>query len=140
MGVFKIRKRVYYHDTDSEGVVYYSNYLKYFEEARTEQLLSKGIDLGKLSGEGIVFAVTSLDIKYRRPARYGDDLTVSSRIEKMKNTSIYYYHQITRGETLLIECATRLVTLGKHFKPTAIPQNILDLLSRESPASKSVDL
>ena len=56
--------RIYYEDTDCGGVVYYANYLKYFEEVRTEHLLSKGIDLNKLSKEGILFVIADVDIKY----------------------------------------------------------------------------
>ncbi|MFH1753611.1 MAG: YbgC/FadM family acyl-CoA thioesterase [Candidatus Omnitrophota bacterium] len=128
---YGMKKKVYYHDTDSEGVVYYANYLKYFEEARTEQLLSKGIDLRALGKEGLVFAVTELDISYKRPAKYGDTLTVISEIEKAKNASIYYRHQIRIGEAILIESSARLVCLRKDFKPTAIPRRILNLLTDE---------
>lgn len=126
---YTINKKVYYHDTDSEGVVYYANYLKYFEEARTEQLLSKGIGLRELGKEGIVFAVTELDIKYKRPARYADVLTVVSVIDRIQNASIYFRHEIKSGQALLVECSTRLVCLGRGFKPTAIPRHILNLLS-----------
>ena len=140
MDAFTITKKIYYHDTDAEGVVYYAHYLKYLEEARTEHLLARGIDLGRLSGTGIVFAVASLEITYRRPARYGDILTVSSKIEKMKNVSIYYRQLITRDDALLVECATRLVTLGRDFKPTAIPRDVADLLSDESLRNKPVDI
>ncbi len=129
METFTITKRIYYHDTDCGGVVYYANYLKYFEEVRTEHLLSKGIDLGKLGREGILFAVANLDIKYKGPARYGDALLISSRIEGIKAASLYFYHEIKRDESVLVECKTRLVSIGTNFKPIAIPMPIMSKFS-----------
>jgi len=126
---FTIKKRVYYHDTDCGSVVYYANYLKYFEEARTEQLLSKGIDLRELgSKEGILFAVRNAEIKYKRPARYGDELTVTSRIEEVKPASIVFYHEIKNGPSVLVECRTVLASIGLDFKPVRLPSRIASML------------
>lgn len=133
-------KKIYYHDTDLEGVVYYANYLKYFEEARTEQLLSVGIDLRRLSEKGILFAVTNVEIKYKRPARYGDLLVIESTIEKVKAASMQFMHRITGGGATLVECSTRLVSLGRNFKPIALPEDIVKRLSDESLTRKSQDI
>jgi tol-pal system-associated acyl-CoA thioesterase len=131
MSDFSIRKKVYYHDTDCEGVVYYANYLKYLEEARTEHLLSKGIELGRLSAEdGLLFAVSSLEIRYKAPARYGDELTVTSRLHKAKAVSLHFYQEIKRGADLLVECETRLVTINKRFRPVPLPAGIAEELAR----------
>lgn len=130
--MFTIKKRIYYHDTDCGGVVYYANYLKFFEEARTEHLLSKGIDLERLSRDGILFAVTNCDIQYKGPARYGDELSISSKIEKTKPASLYFYHEIKRDDSLLVECRTRLVSIGTDFKPIVIPQKILTRLTEDA--------
>lgn len=129
MGGYTIKKRIYYHDTDCGGVVYYANYLKFFEEARTEHLRAKGIDLKGLTKEGIIFAVANLDIKYRSPAKYGDSLEVLSKIESVKAASLNFYHEIKRGESLLVECRTRLVAIGLNFKPVILPQHISKMLT-----------
>lgn len=126
--IFTINKRIYYHDTDCGGVVYYANYLKFFEEVRTEHLLSKGIDLNKLGKEGILFAVADLDIRYKGPAKYGDELVILSKIEKVKSASLYFYHEIKRKDTLLVECNTRFVSIDLNFKPITIPSGISTLL------------
>lgn len=126
---FTIKKKIYYHDTDCGDVVYYSNYLKYFEEVRTEYFLSKGIDIKKLTEKGIFFVVSNVDIKYKKPARYGDMLSVLSKIDRIKSVSIDFIHQIKKDSDLLVECKTTLVLVNKVFKPTSIPQDILTLLS-----------
>jgi acyl-CoA thioester hydrolase len=127
--LFSIDKRIYYHDTDSEGVVYYANYLKYLEEARTEHLLSLGIDLRDLKKEGALFAVADLKIKYRRPAKYGDRLRICSEISKLTPASILFSHKITREEALIIECETKLVSLGRDFKPMIIPGSMTERMA-----------
>ena len=132
MGAFTLKKKVYYHDTDCGGVVYYANYLKYFEEARTEHFLSKGVDMKELAKDGIVFAVASLEIKYKSPARYGDELAVSSGVEEARGASLYFYHEIKLGARTLAECRTRLVSIGADFKPVAVPKRISALLQANS--------
>ena len=82
-----MKHRIYYHDTDCGGVVYYGNYLKYLEEARTEYLENKGLDVKALADCGIWFAVARQEIDYEAPAKYGDILeteTVISEIKKIK--------------------------------------------------------
>jgi len=129
MNIFKIKKKIYYHDTDWSGVVYYANYLKFFEEARAEHLRSKGIDLKRLAEEeGTLFAVAEADIKYKSPARYGDEISVSSVVEKIKTASIYFYQEIKKGDLLLTECRLRLVCINKNFKPVTIPKRITDIM------------
>lgn len=126
--VFSIEKRIYYHDTDCGGVVYYANYLKYLEEARTEHLRSKGIDLIEVAKEGIIFAVADAAIKYKSPARYGDIIKITSRIENMGAASIVFYQEIKEKERLLVECRTTLVSLKPNFRVTPIPNRIERLL------------
>ena len=128
MKSFQFNKRIYYHDTDCGNVVYYANYLKHLEEARTEHLRSLGIDLKKLAGEGVVFAVASLSAAYKSPARYADEIACLSEISAMGKAYIDFRHEIRRGGTVLVECDTRLVCLGREFKPTAIPAHIRGLL------------
>lgn len=119
-----LSKRVYYHDTDCGNVVYYANYLKYLEEARTEYFRDKGVELKKLADLGTFFVVSSVDIQYKNSARYADNLLISSQIEKKKTASIDFYHEIKRDATLLVTCRTKLVCVGMDFKPKPIPENI----------------
>ena len=128
MDEFRLQKRIYYHDTDCGGVVYYANYLRYFEEARTEHLRGIGIDLGSLSKRGLLFAVGNVGIKYKSPARYGELITIFSRIEKVRPASMLFTHRITRGQQLLAEATTRLVTIDRGFKPAVMPEDMSTLL------------
>jgi acyl-CoA thioester hydrolase len=124
MEPFAIKKKIYYHDTDAGGVVYYANYLKYFEEARTEYLLSKGISVQEMAREGFFFVVGGLEIKYKSPARYADELSITAKIEKVKAASIEFYQEARRAQDLLVECRTKLVSVGKDFKPIALSEEI----------------
>jgi len=136
MAAFRFKKRVYYHDTDCEGVVYYANYLKYLEETRTEQFRSHGIDLKTLAGKGFLFAVTEVRIRYKSPARYNDELDISSEIVKSGKVFLDFLHSVRRGDITLVECETRLVCLGRDFKPVSIPDDITRSLSGESAGNR----
>ncbi len=117
-------KKIYYHDTDCGGVVYYANYLKYFEEARTEFLADRGIDLKTLSQNSTWFVVKNVEIDYKAPARYADKLEILSEITKIKNVSLEFLQQIKRGAQLLVSAKTVLVCVDGDFRPKAIPENI----------------
>ena len=92
--------RVYYEDTDSGGVVYYANYLKFMERARTEWLRSYGIEQDSLrEREGIVFAVHSAQLEFLRPGKFNDLLTVISRINKRGPASLVFEQKIVRDDT-----------------------------------------
>ncbi len=89
--------RVYYEDTDSGGVVYYANYLKFMERARTEWLRSHGYEQDELAeGEGVIFAVRALHIEYLRPARFNDLLLVSVELKEKRAASLRFLQQISR--------------------------------------------
>ncbi len=88
--------RIYYEDTDCGGVVYYANYLRYFERARTHFLDALGFDLAALLNEGVVFVVTEARIRYRSPARYGDELRIESRITDVGGASIVFEHRVEK--------------------------------------------
>lgn len=129
MPIHKITKKVYYHDTDAGGVVYYANYLKYTEEARTEFFISRAIDLNKFIRENVMFCVADVNIKYKAPARYADELTVLTKIQKLGNVYIDFWHEIKRNDVLLVESTTRLVCIDANFRPQAIPDNITAKIS-----------
>ncbi|HET6515059.1 MAG TPA: YbgC/FadM family acyl-CoA thioesterase [Thermodesulfovibrionales bacterium] len=121
-------KKIYYHDTDCGGVVYYANYLKYLEEARTEFFLVKGVDLKKLSKDGIIFVVARVEIDYKLPARYQDTIRILTSIENTRPAAIRFSQRILRVEKVVSEAKTTLVCVGKNLRPIAIPEEIRILL------------
>ncbi len=125
--------RVYYEDTDAGGIVFFANYLKFFERARTEWLRACGIDQRKLAEEnGIVFVVSETAVQYRAPARLDDTLTIASRIERLGKASVEFVQQAWRGDTLLAVGTIRVgcVELAT-LKPMALPVPISDALRRD---------
>jgi acyl-CoA thioester hydrolase len=122
--------RVYYEDTDSGGVVYYANYLKFMERARTEWLRSLGFEQSEVRDEmGVLFVVRSATIEYRKPATFNDELNVVTTLEKVSRASIVFRHQIMCGDQLLVEGLVKVASVESDgFKPTAFPQVIKDKL------------
>lgn len=125
-----MHKKVHYHDTDCGGVVYYANYLKYFEEARTEFMLDKGVDLRELSKDNILFAVKGVDVEYRAPARYGDDLLIRTEIIKIKNASLEFSQSAQKDDKVLVAAKTKVVCIDNNFRPKVIPQEVSERLSK----------
>jgi acyl-CoA thioester hydrolase len=119
--------RVYYEDTDAGGVVFYANYLKYMERARTELLRSKGFEQDDLiANEGIIFAVRSLQIDYHKPARFNQLLQVSAEIKLLKKASLEFSQQITHDDQLLVTGDVRIACLdATTLRPKAIPQKLI---------------
>lgn len=124
MSEFSIEKRIYYHDTDCGGVVYYANYFKYFEEARTEHLRSVGIDTAEYAGRGSLFAVVHMEVDYKCPARYGDVVKVSSAIESIGNASIHFLQEVNRGDTLLVKAMIVLASIDNNMKARRVPEDL----------------
>lgn len=120
--------RVYYEDTDAGGVVFYANYLKYMERARTELLRAHGFEQDELMmNPGIVFAVRSLAIDYRKPARFNDLLEVTAEITTLKKASLEFFQQITHHDQLLASSDVRIACLDViTLKPKAIPHYLLE--------------
>lgn len=123
--------RVYWEDTDAGGVVFYANYLKFFERARTEWLRHLGIEQQALrEATGAIFVVTQTNVQYRAPARLDDQLSVSVWLQRVAGASIVFHQQARRGAVLLAEgridtaCVDALT-----FKPRRIPTLILDTLA-----------
>ena len=100
---FQIEKNIYYHDTDSGGVVYYANYLKHLEEARTEYFRSKSQELKKLAERDVLFVVARLEINYRSSAKYGDIIRISAAVENVTTAAIQFHQEITENTRLLVE-------------------------------------
>lgn len=120
--------RVYYEDTDSGGVVYYANYLKFMERARTEWLRHFGFEQDELiQKEAVIFAVRSVQVDYLLPARFNDELSVSANLIEQGRASLTIEQAIIRvaDNTLLCKGSVKIVSLRPDsFKPCAIPKNI----------------
>lgn len=120
--------RVYWEDTDAGGVVFYANYLKFFERARTEWLRSLGFGQERLRTEtGAMFVVTDTSVRYRQPARLDDELVVSVRLVERGRASLLIEQQARRGDTLLAEGSIRIGFVeAASFRPCRIPTEILE--------------
>ena len=125
--------RVYYEDTDSGGVVYHTNYLKFMERARTEWLRSLGIEQDELiNNDGVIFAVRSIAADYIQPARFNDELLVSAEVIQQSKVSLSFAQQIMRksDDRLLCESTVKVVSLNAYsFKPCKIPVTLLKKLN-----------
>lgn len=122
--------RIYWEDTDAGGVVYYANYLKFMERARTEWLRSIGIEQGELAkSQGLVFAVVHVEASYRRPARYDDLLQVTCGIKEHTRSSVTFVQEVFRetvGGELLLSGTIRVACLdAATFRPRPIPDFLL---------------
>lgn len=123
--IFKMKIKIYYHDTDCGGVVYYANYLKYLEQARTEFFEQRGMFIKQLVKSGILFVVARQEIDYKQPAFYADTLEVVSNITNMSNVKIVFAHEIKNQNNQLI-CAAKtiMVCVDENIKPKAIPEEL----------------
>ena len=116
----------------STRAVYYANYLKYMEEARTACLTEKGISIKDLHNEGFMYAVRKCNLNYKQPARYGDEIECNAVITKVTAAQIFFDQKICdkkSGETL-VEGEMVLVSLDKNFNAAPIPDNIRSILSK----------
>lgn len=123
--------RVYYEDTDCGGVVYYANYLRYFERARTHHLEALGIDLKALTQAGQFFMVVRAEIAYHQPGRYGDTLLVESRIVKQGGASLLFDHTVRLGLThrVLVTGTVRLASVDAAGRVVRFPAEVLAALT-----------
>ena len=125
-GVHLHRLRVYYEDTDAGGVVYYANYLKFAERARTEMLRDLGFDPPALAAvEGVAFAVSRCEVDYLAPARLDDELMVRTRIVKMFAATLEAEQIISRGATDCARLIVRLACVNGAGRPVRLPESIL---------------
>ena len=119
--------RVYVEDTDFGGVVYYANYLRWLERARTEWLRSKGLSQAALARDrGILFSVVSVQVNYRRPARLDDELIVTCAPRADGRASVRFVQQVLRGTELLADADVRVACLGAGtLRPTRLPEFVM---------------
>jgi len=128
---FEFHVRVYYEDTDAGGVVYYANYLKFFERARTEWLRSLGIEQDLLLSQDIGFVVKSVQMENHRPARFNQLLLVKSEIRQLKKASLVFWQEIYNADAQLLCSAQVSIACVKLslMKASAIPRDVLGVLS-----------
>ena len=124
---FTYKVNVYYEDTDAGGVVYYANYLKYLERARTEALKEIGLSNLKIKNEiGALIIVKSCKIDYKKSAVLEDVLTIKSYIKLISKTSIFMNQHISKGDSIIVEAQTHLVFINESGRPIKIPLLIID--------------
>jgi acyl-CoA thioester hydrolase len=123
--------RVYWEDTDAGGIVFYANYLKFFERARTEWLRSLGVSQGEMRERtGGIFIVSETAVRYLAPAKLDDELLVTAELKDVGRASLIIAQQARRGETLLAEGTIRIGWVDdKTLRPGRIPPAVLGLLN-----------
>jgi acyl-CoA thioester hydrolase len=114
---------VYFEDTDTAGIVYYANYLKFMERARSDMLRAVGVDQqgAQAAGEG-VYAVAEVNIRYLRPAQLGDDLLVASTVEQVRAASVTIHQRVRRGPELLADARVTAAFLDPTNRPKRQPK------------------
>ncbi len=117
--------KIYYEDTDSGGVVYYANYLKFLERARTEALFSIGFSNNKIKDQfNSLIIVKSCNIEYKKSAYLEDELIIRSFVKSITKTSFLMNQIITKGKEIIVEAQIHLVFVNNDGKPTKIPNEI----------------
>ena len=126
---FKYITKIYYEDTDAGGVVYYANYLKFLERARSEAIYSLGISNTEiLDKEGAIIIVKSCNIEYKKPAKFEDEIEVVSKISEVKNSSFKMLQVIKKKSHIISVAEVVLVTVNKKGKPVRIPSLLKKLI------------
>ncbi len=126
MGTPMLELRVYYHDTDAGGVVYYANYLKFLEVARTEYMRRRGLDVAEYAAQGILFVVAQAQIDYRSPARYGDVLQIQTAVPQLKRASLIFAHKVINkaDQRLIVSAQIKIGCLNSQGKPIPFPPEV----------------
>lgn len=119
-----LKIKVYYEDTDAGGVVYYANYLRFLERARTEFLAGNGISVAEYHRSGRIFTVTHVDIRYRQPALLGDIIEIATSISDMKNASLTFRQKVIKDGAPVAEAEVTLACVDKTGKPQRLPEEI----------------
>ena len=129
--MFEFKAKVYYEDTDSGGVVYYANYLKFIERARTDLIQNLGFSLNQLSSDlDSLFVVKKIECEYMASARLEDELIVKTKILEVKNASFRLQQNIEIKKKLIFTSEILLVCINSNGKPVKIPQKLSELLNQ----------
>ena len=114
--------RVYYEDTDLAGIVYYANYMKFIERGRSEWVRELGIDQAAMKrDDGVVFAVRRVESDYHMPAKYDDELVVTTDVEAMTGARVVLRQTVERAGEMLFEALVTLVAIGESGTPARLP-------------------
>ena len=117
------KTRVYYEDTDAQGVVYYANYLRFFERARTEALREVGYGQMKLMNEGLIFVVRNVEMQLLKPARLDDELSIITSLIKLGKVSFDFNQDVFVGKTLVTQATIQCGCLDyQKFTPSSLPE------------------
>jgi acyl-CoA thioester hydrolase len=115
---------VYFEDTDAYGIVYYANYLKFMERARSDMIRAVGVDqAAELAATGSAYAVVEVDIRYRRPGRLSDDLLVVSTVDQVLASSVHIHQRVMRGPELLTDARVTAAFLDGEGRPRRQPKD-----------------
>ena len=129
-----MERKIYYYDTDCSGAVYHANYLKYFEEARSEYLEARGLTVKGLLEKGVGFAVRRQEAEYKFPAFYGDTLKIKVWVKEFTPYRIVFAYLLhNQGDRLIAKAETDLVCVGRDLKLIELPEEIKAALAA-SPA------
>lgn len=122
---FSLPLRVYIEDTDAGGIVYYVNYLKFMERARTELMRSLGYDKPAILEDDCLMVVHSADVQYRKPAKLDDALTATAVVSKLARSYVVFYQEILRNGELLCSATIKVACVTPRvLKPRALPQSV----------------
>lgn len=122
-GEHRFALTVYFEDTDAYGIVYYANYLKFMERARSDMLRALGIDQqAELAASGSAYAVVEAAIRYLRPAKLGDDIVVSSTVAEVRGSSVRIHQRVMRGDELLTDAFVTAAFLDGSGRPRRHPE------------------
>lgn len=128
---------VYFEDTDTAGIVYYANYLKFMERARSDMIRAAGVDQNSAHHDGRgVYAVAEVNIRYLRPARLGDDLLVLSTVEQVRAVSVLIHQQVMRGTELLTDARVTAAFLTVDGRPQRQPKEWVERFKAVSAQGK----
>jgi len=134
---FRWRLRVYYEDTDAGGIVYYANFLKFFERCRTEWLRALGVNQISLAADhGLQFVVMSIACDYRQPARLDDELTVLAQIERAGGASLVFVQELWREQVLLAHGRVKVACVdARKLAPAPLPASLVAALKHPAPSA-----
>ena len=122
---FSFTVKIYYEDTDVGGVVYYANYLKFLERARSEAIYSLGYTNSSILEQfGVLLIVKSCNIEYKKPARFEDTLEIISEIKSFTKTSFLMKQSISRINEIISDAEIHIVSVDKNGKPSKIPEDL----------------
>jgi len=126
-----IKKRIYYYDTDAEGVVYYGNYMRFLEEARTAFIEELGFNMRELSKNGYLFAIKRQEIEYKHPIYYGEIIEIKTLVEEITPYRIRFYYEIYNSQNKKTTIArTDMVCISPQFSIKEMPDNLIEKIKK----------